>query len=99
QAFLVTGVQTCALPILGPVGVEYELQENVGPVIAVPIAGMADVERLRPLVPEESLDYVLATIGLLVRELPVPLIGFVGGPFTLRSEARRVGDGGPSWRV
>ncbi|HLT59496.1 MAG TPA: uroporphyrinogen decarboxylase [Limnochordales bacterium] len=70
---------------LGPMGVEYELQENVGPVIAAPIAGMADVERLRPLVPEESLDYVLATIRLLVRELPVPLIGFVGGPFTLAS--------------
>ncbi len=70
---------------LGPMGVDYELKENVGPVVAAPVARMADVERLRPLVPEESLNYVLTTIRLLVRELPVPLIGFVGGPFTLAS--------------
>jgi len=70
---------------LGPMGVDYELQENVGPVIAQPVTGIADLARLRPLVPEESLGYVLDTIRLLVRELPVPLIGFVGGPFTLAS--------------
>lgn len=70
---------------LGPMGVDYELQENVGPVIGRPIASNDDVARLRPLVPEESLDYVLTTIRLLVQELPVPLIGFVGGPFTLAS--------------
>lgn len=70
---------------LGPMGVEYELKESVGPIVARPIAGMADVARLRPLEPEETLAYVLETIRLLVRELPVPLIGFVGGPFTLAS--------------
>ena len=69
---------------LGPMGVDYELKESVGPVVAEPIATMADVQRLRPLEPE-ALAYVLETIRLLVRELPVPLIGFVGGPFTLAS--------------
>src|SRR5205814_9488444 len=34
------------LPLRG-MGVEFELVENVGPVIAHPIAGRADVERLR----------------------------------------------------
>ena len=70
---------------LGPMGVDYELQENVGPVIAAPIRTSRDLETLRPLEPHGDLRYVLETIQILVRELDVPLIGFAGGPFTLAS--------------
>ncbi len=70
---------------LGPMGIDYELKENVGPVIANPIRSLEDVEALRPLEPEAELPYVFDTIRLLVQELDVPLIGFAGGPFTLAS--------------
>lgn len=35
--------------------------------------------------PEEAVPFVLETIRILKRELPVPLIGFAGAPFTLAS--------------
>ena len=70
---------------LGPMGIDYELKENVGPVIENPVRTLRDVQALRPLEPAEDLPYVLETIRLLVRELDVPLIGFAGGPFTLAS--------------
>ena len=40
-------------PVLG-MGVDVDLVENVGPVVADPIAAAADVERLRVSEPEES---------------------------------------------
>jgi uroporphyrinogen decarboxylase len=43
--------------------------------------------------PRESLAFTLEAIGLLRRELDVPLIGFAGAPFTLASYAI---EGGPS---
>src|SRR5213592_3497234 len=42
------------LPVLG-MGVEVELVENVGPVVATPVRSLADVERLVVSEPEESL--------------------------------------------
>ncbi len=70
---------------LEAIGIELELVEGVGPVVGSPIRTAADVERLRPLEPEADLPFVMRTIGLLRRELPleVALIGFVGAPFTL----------------
>ena len=72
------------LPVLG-MGVDVELVENVGPVIAEPIRTAADVERLRVPEPEESVPFVLEAVRL-VREALLPeqaLIGFAGGPFTV----------------
>src|SRR2546429_1826635 len=66
-------------------GVEFELVENVGPVIAHPIATPADVERLRVPDGEEAAPQVIAAIGQVVAESPVPVIGFSGAPFTLAS--------------
>ncbi len=73
------------LPLVAT-GVELDLVENVGPVVAHPIRTRADVQALRPLEPETDLPYVLETVRLLRRELAstgTPLIGFAGAPFTL----------------
>lgn len=78
---------------LGPMGVQFDIKENVGPVIENPIRSGADVEKLRFFNAAEELPYVLETIKLLRQELSVPLIGFTGGPFTLASYMI---EGGPS---
>ena len=70
---------------LGGMGVEFELLENVGPVIAHPITGPADVERLRVPDGEEAAPQVIAAIRHVVAESPVPVICFSGAPFTLAS--------------
>lgn len=72
------------LPLEG-MGIDFELQDNVGPVIHQPIRQAADVQRLRPVEPEEHLGFVLDAIRLLRQQLDVPLIGFSGAPFTLAS--------------
>jgi uroporphyrinogen decarboxylase len=72
------------LPVLG-MGVDVELVENVGPVIAEPIRTLADVERLRVPEPEESVPFVLEAVRLVRAELAPEqaVIGFAGGPFTV----------------
>jgi len=72
------------LPLRG-MGVDFELVENVGPVIAHPIGGAADVERLRVPQGEEAAPQVLTAIRYVVEQSPVPVIGFAGAPFTLAS--------------
>src|SRR5205085_918140 len=72
------------LPVLG-MGVDVELVENVGPVVADPIRTVADVEQLSVPDPDESVPFVLEAIRL-VREALGPeqaVIGFAGGPFTV----------------
>jgi uroporphyrinogen decarboxylase len=54
------------LPVLG-MGVEVELVENVGPVVAAPVRSLADVERLSVPEPEESVPWTLESVRL-VRE-------------------------------
>jgi uroporphyrinogen decarboxylase len=72
------------LPVIG-MGVDVDLVENVGPVIAEPIRSRADVERLRVPEPEESVPFVLEAVRLVRRELAPEraVIGFCGGPFTV----------------
>ena len=72
------------LPLRG-MGVEFELVENVGPIIARPIASPADVERLAVPSGEEAAPQVIAAVRHVVALSPVPVIGFAGGPFTLAS--------------
>src|SRR5204863_2146403 len=72
------------LPVLG-MGVEVELVENVGPVVAAPVRTLADVERLAVPEPEDSVPWTLESVRL-VREALAPeqaVIGFAGGPFTV----------------
>ncbi len=72
------------LPLRG-MGVELELVENVGPVIAHPITAPADVERLRVPDGEEAAPQVITAVRHVVADSPVPVIGFSGAPFTLAS--------------
>jgi uroporphyrinogen decarboxylase len=62
-------------------------------VVAEPFARKDDLARLRPLEPDVDTPYVIETVRNLVRELPVPLIGFAGAPFTVASY---LVEGGPS---
>jgi uroporphyrinogen decarboxylase len=70
-------------PVL-PMGIDVELVEGVGPLVAEPVAGAEDVGRLR--IPEEA-DFapVLEAVRLVRAELEPEraLVGFCGGPFTV----------------
>ncbi|MDQ6885926.1 MAG: uroporphyrinogen decarboxylase [Gemmatimonadota bacterium] len=72
------------LPLIG-VGIDIDIVDEVGPVVASPIRSKAGVEALRPIEPEEDVPFVLETIRLLDRALGgrIPVIGFSGAPFTL----------------
>ncbi|HEX6508621.1 MAG TPA: uroporphyrinogen decarboxylase [Chloroflexota bacterium] len=73
-------------PLVG-VGIDLEIVENVGPVIAHPIRTLEDTRSLRPLDVRADLPFVLEDIACVLDELrgEVPLIGFSGAPFTLAS--------------
>jgi uroporphyrinogen decarboxylase len=75
------------------IGFGIEIEPGVGPVVAEPFRGTSDLDRLRPLVAEDDLPWVGATVRLLAEESPVPVIGFAGGPFTVASY---LVEGGPS---
>ncbi|HUG47635.1 MAG TPA: uroporphyrinogen decarboxylase [Candidatus Limnocylindria bacterium] len=70
---------------LEPMGVELEIQPDVGPIIHNPIRTPADVERLRLFEPEEEVGFVTQAIRLVSAELAgrQGVIGFSGAPFTL----------------
>ncbi len=68
------------------VGFGIDVKPGTGPVADAPLRCAADLERLRPLDPDD-VSYVAETVDLLVRELPddVPLLAFAGAPFTVGS--------------
>jgi uroporphyrinogen decarboxylase len=72
------------LPVIG-MGIDVELVENVGPVIARPVEKRADVDRLRVPEPDESVPFILEAVRLTRAELrdDQALVGFCGGPFTV----------------
>jgi uroporphyrinogen decarboxylase len=78
---------------IAAIGVPVRVEAGVGPILDEPIRDAAAVRRLRRLQPETDEPYVLETIGLLRKELDVPLIAFAGAPFTLASY---LVEGGPS---
>jgi len=78
---------------LKAVGVDLDIVPGVGPVIAQPFRGAADLDQLRPLQPEDVPYVTEATSNLVAALGPVPLIGFAGAPFTLASY---LVEGGPS---
>jgi uroporphyrinogen decarboxylase len=78
---------------LKAIGIDIDIVPGVGPVIERPVRTMADLERFRPLEPDD-VGYVTEAIRMLIRELgATPLIGFAGAPFTL---ATYLVEGGPS---
>jgi uroporphyrinogen decarboxylase len=72
------------LPLKG-IGIDFELVDDVGPVIANPVRGPADVDRLRSCTAAESVPQVMEAIRMVAAESPVPVICFSGAPFTLAS--------------
>ncbi|PJE93943.1 uroporphyrinogen decarboxylase [Streptomyces carminius] len=78
---------------LKAIGVDLDIKPGVGPVVGRPFRTREDLERLRPLEPDD-VAYVTEAVGMLTGELgATPLIGFAGAPFTLASY---LVEGGPS---
>jgi uroporphyrinogen decarboxylase len=78
---------------LAAAGVDLDIVPGTGPVVAKPVASLADVEAI-PRLAAEQVGYVTEAIRLLRPELgAIPLIGFAGAPFTLASY---LVEGGPS---
>ena len=77
-----------------PMGLKLQFVEGEGPVIENPITTSADVDSLS-ISNTDDLGYVGESIQLAVRALAgrVPVIGFVGAPFTMASYMI---EGGPS---
>ncbi len=72
---------------LEPMGLPFDFAKGEGPVVSSPLRTEADIDRLRPVEPREALSPVLEAIRNVRAELSIPLIGFVGAPFTLASYA------------
>ena len=72
------------LPLRG-MGVDFELVESVGPVIAHPIRSREAVDALRTPPAAESVPQILEAVALVARESTVPVVCFSGAPFTLAS--------------
>ena len=66
-------------------GFHVEMRPGVGPVVDRRIAGPGDVDALRPFDPRREMPYILDQIRLLRTRLEVPVLGFVGAPFTMAS--------------
>ncbi|GAA2449580.1 uroporphyrinogen decarboxylase [Streptomyces macrosporus] len=78
---------------LKAIGIDLDIKPGVGPVVDRPFRTREDLERLRPLDPDD-VTYVTEAVGALTAELgATPLIGFAGAPFTLASY---LVEGGPS---
>jgi uroporphyrinogen decarboxylase len=75
------------LLIIEPLGLELEYGKGEGPIIRPAVREAGDVERLRPVEPEDSLGYLYEGIRRTRAALPsdLPLIGFAGAPFTVAS--------------
>jgi uroporphyrinogen decarboxylase len=71
---------------LEAMGVSFEIQPEIGPIVHHPVRTAADVDRLRVVEGEEATPYVMEAIRLIRRDLSggkAALIGFSGAPFTL----------------
>ncbi len=70
---------------LEKMGISFEIEPEIGPIIHNPVRTMQDVDALRVVDAEESTPYVLEAIRLVRRELEgkQAVIGFSGAPFTL----------------
>lgn len=75
------------LPLEG-MGVNFKIEENVGPIIQNPIRGLSDVERLNDFEASRDVPYVIEAIRRVKAKLQASgeaLVGFSGAPFTIAS--------------
>ncbi|KJH71331.1 uroporphyrinogen decarboxylase [Aliterella atlantica] len=70
-------------------GIEMDIAEGKGPIIADPIRTSAQVDNLRTLEPEESLPFIKTILQALRQEVgdKSTVLGFVGAPWTLAAYA------------
>lgn len=82
------------LPLEG-MGIQFRIEEGVGPVVANPVRTREDVDALENIDPEADVGFVFRGIERTIEKLggETPLIGFSGAPFTL---AGYMVEGGPS---
>lgn len=75
------------LLIAEPMGFQIDYEQGAGPRLSPPLRNSADVGRLLPVAPKESMEYVFEAVRRTRASLPagLPLIGFSGAPFTLAS--------------
>ena len=78
---------------LEAMGIKFEIQPAVGPIVENPVRTMEDVEKLRIIDPADDLPFVFEAIKMIKSSSKLPLIGFSGAPFTLLSY---MVEGGPS---
>ncbi len=71
--------------ILRSLGIDFSIEEKVGPVVKNPVRTVEDIKALRAQPAAESLSYVFEGIRLCKKDLKVPLIGFAAAPYTLAS--------------
>lgn len=66
-------------------GIEVEMREAVGPVVAHPLASEADFGVFEKFAPEKHVPFVGETLAALREEMPkeVALLGFAGAPWTV----------------
>ncbi len=65
-------------------GVEFDIVENEGPIISRTIENYNDILSLKSF-DERKIQFVGETISILRQISDVPIIGFIGGPFTFVS--------------
>jgi uroporphyrinogen decarboxylase len=64
-------------------GIDVTIHKGLGPVLPHPYADAATIRSLKPFDPRDRLDFVLETLQILKSELTIPVLGFLGAPFTL----------------
>ncbi|MDE1825264.1 MAG: uroporphyrinogen decarboxylase [Candidatus Micrarchaeota archaeon] len=70
---------------LKSIGMDFEIRDEVGPVIKDPVRSPQSVEKLSCHEVRGDVPFVFELIRKAKRRLDVPLIGFSGAPFTLAS--------------
>ncbi|NWJ48147.1 MAG: uroporphyrinogen decarboxylase [Chloroflexi bacterium] len=76
-------------PLIG-MGINLDFVKGEGPQIDNPVRTTRDIDRLATPPTEETMPFVLNAIRMVTAELNprnIPLIGFIGAPFTLASYA------------
>lgn len=64
-------------------GIDVTIEKGLGPVLPHPYDSAETIRSLKPFDPRDTLDFVMRTLQILKDELDVPVLGFLGAPFTL----------------
>jgi uroporphyrinogen decarboxylase len=64
-------------------GIDVTIEKGLGPVLPHPYDNAEAIRSLEPFEPRETLEFVMDTLRILKRRLDVPILGFIGAPYTL----------------